>query len=489
MKSSRFAGEALAFSDIFFKPVHDSKVLPSQVDLSTQITRNIRASIPFITAAMDTVTESEMAIAIAREGGVGTIHKNLSIEAQAEEVRIVKRSQSGMISNPITVTPETTLDEVEILSRRYRHSGFPVVIDENILVGLVTNRDIRLQTGAKLVSEVMRPIEQLQTRPAGTSLEEALEFFRTTKLEKLPLVKTKGISEKELVGLYTWKDVEHRTLYPSACLDSVGRLVVAAAIGTDSANFLPRAEALVEAEVDILVIDTKNGHYQFALEALSILRKKFPNVEIIPANIVVEDGIEELADRGASAIKIGMGVGTICSSSDVTGVGSPQAEAIMVCAEKAHKVGLPLIADGGFTNSADVTKALVLGANAIMSGFLFAGTNETPTEPLAEDPTLAPYRGMGSRAAMAARFGGSRYVQNRVPEGIEGAVPRKGFVASVVADLITGVRTGFSELNLPSIEKAWEAALPYYKYTGAGQRESHPHDVIPVEEVRRRRPL
>lgn len=480
MSDQRFAGQALAFADIFFKPTTGSTALPEQVDLSTQITRKIRANIPLLSAAMDTVTESDMAISLARQGGVGVIHRNLTIEEQADEVRVVKRSQSGMISRPVTVTPDMQVQQVEELSRRYRHSGFPVIANGK-LVGLVTNRDTRLQPSETLVSAVMTSVDKLQTAPAGTTLDEALEFFRSTKWEKLPLVEDGVLS-----GFYTWKDVEKRERYPKACLDRHGRLVVAAAIGTKDDDFLPRAEALVDAEVDIVVIDTKNGHYQFALDALERLRERFPDLEIISANVVSAEAVEAVAERGASAVKLGIGVGSICTSTDVTGVGSPQLEAVLSSTETATRLGLPVIADGGFTVSSDIFKALALGVTGIMGGRLFAGTEETPTTPLTEDPSLVPYRGMGSRAAMAKRLG-SRYVQDRVPEGVEGAVPRRGPVAEVVTDLLTGVRTAMSEVGAVSIDALHEARLPFYQYTGAGLAEAHAHDIILVEEARRRR--
>lgn len=477
----RFAGEALAFADVLFKPVTGSKVLPAGVDLSVQLTPGIRLNAPLLSAAMDTVTESDMAIALARQGGIGVVHRNLTIADQAAEVEMVKRSQSGMISRPITVSPDMTLAQVEELNVRYRSAGFPVVDKKGRLVGLIANRDKRRKHPETKVRDAMKPVRKLRTMPPGTTIEEAMEFFGTPPYyEKLPLVD----NNRCLVGFYTWKDVEKREKYPSACLDRQNRLVVAAAIGTAGDDFLPRAEALVAAEVDLIVIDTKNGHYQFSLDALTTLRERFPDLGIIPANVVTAEGVREVAKRGASAAKLGLGVGSICTSTDVTGVGSPQAEAVIACAEAARECSLPLIVDGGLTSSADVLKALALGGTAVMSGRLFAGTDETPTEPLAEDQTLVPYRGMGSRGAMSRRLG-SRYVQERVAEGVEGAVPRLGPVAEVIKDLLTGVRTGMSELGAARIEDLW--ALSYYQYTGAGAREAHPHDIILVEETRRRR--
>lgn len=474
----RYKGPSLSFNDVFLPPVTGSNVFPDDVDLSARLTKNITAKLPFWTAAMDTITTSTMAIAIARLGGVGVIHRNLSITEQAEEVALVKRSQSGLIVNPVTVNEETTLAEVEELTSHYKNSGFPVINPKTEkLVGLITNRDTRLHSPKTLVKEVMTPRPKLLVGNPKTTSEDALRFFTVNKLEKLPLVD----KSDKVVGFYTWKDVAKRQQYPNASLDKLDRLLVAAAIGVFSEDLLPRAEALVRAGVDILVMDAKNGHHQSSLKALEILRNKFPKIEIVPPNVVTAKGALAQIRRGASAIKIGIGVGSICTSTDITGVGMPQFSAVL---ETAGKVmgKLPVIADGGFRSSADITKALVAGASSIMSGRLFAGTDETPNEPLAEDPNLKLYRGMGSAGAQSGRYS-NRYLQNRVPEGVESAVPLKGPVEKVVNTIIVGMKTSMSELAATTINDLWKRE--FRQYTPSGISESHPHDVILLEELRR----
>lgn len=478
--NKRYKGPTLSFSDVFLPPVTGSSVLPTDVDLSTRLTLKTKVNLPIWTAAMDTVTTSKMAIAIARLGGIGVIHRNLSIEEQAEEVSLVKRSQSGMIEKPVTVSPEMTLEEVEALSNRYQNSGFPVVDEKGKLIGLITNRDTRLKSPKLMVREVMIPREKVKTRNARTSSEEALDFFISQKLEKLPLVS----KEDKVVGFYTWKDVAKRQQYPEASLDKTERLLAAAAVGVFGDDLLPRAKALLDAGVDILVMDAKNGHHQSSLKGLEQLRKKFPKVEIVPPNVVTAKGALVQIKMGASAVKIGIGVGSICTSTDVTGVGMPQFTAILETAEEVNKLRnpVPVIADGGFRSSSDIAKALVAGASSIMSGRLFAGTDETPNDPLSEDPSLKVYRGMGSRAAQASRYS-TRYLQNRVAEGVEAAVPLRGGVEKVVLSLMTGVRTAMSELAAKNIKDLWK--IDFREYSSSGQAESHPHDIIPLDEVRR----
>ncbi len=477
--SKRYKGPSLSFNDVFLPPVTGSTVFPDNVDLSTRLTKNIKTKLPFWTAAMDTVTTANMAIAIARLGGVGVIHRNFSIEQQAEEIAAVKRSQSGMISDPITVTPEMTLTEVEQLSIRYRNSGFPVVDKETRkLIGLVTNRDVRLRSPKTLVREVMTSRTKLLVAGPKTTSEDALKFFTEHKLEKLPLVDKNDL----VVGFFTWKDVAKRQQYPQASLDKLERLLVAAAVGVFGDDLLTRAEAAVAAGADILVMDAKNGHHAAALKGLETLRRRFPKIEIVPPNVVTAKGALAQINRGASAIKVGIGVGSICTSTDLTGVGMPQFSAVLETAEATHKNNIPLIADGGFRSSADIVKALVAGASSVMSGRLVAGTDETPNDPLAEDPNLKLYRGMGSAGAQASRYS-SRYLQNRIPEGVEAAVPLRGPVEKVMAILTTGVKTAMSELAAQTVKDLWKR--DFRQYTASGMSEAHPHDIVLLEELRR----
>jgi IMP dehydrogenase len=428
---------------------------------------------------MDTVTTSTMAIAIARLGGVGVIHRNLSIEEQAEEVAKVKRSQSGMIVDPVTVNPEMNLQEVEELANHFGSSSFPVVEKATgKLLGLITNRDIRLQSPKKQVKDVMTVRSEVLVGSPKTTSEEALSFFLKNKKEKLPLVD----KNDKIVGFYTWKDVARKQEYPLANVDKLERLLVGGAIGVFGDDLLPRADALLNAGVDILVMDAKNGHHLTALKALETLRNKFPKAEIIPPNIVTPAGVLAQIKCGASAVKVGIGIGSICTSTDITGVGMPQFSAVLECAEVANKNNIPLIADGGFRSSADIVKALAAGASSVMSGRLIAGTDETPGETLADDPNLKLYRGMGSSGAQTTRYS-TRYLQNRIPEGVEAAVPLRGPVEKVVSSLMTGVRTAMSELNAKKVSDLWK--VDFREYSSAGIVESKPHDIILLDEVRK----
>ncbi len=479
LSSKRYKGSSLSFNDVFLPPVTGSNVFPDNVDLSTRLTQNIKTKLPFWTAAMDTVTSSTMAIAIARLGGVGVIHRNFSIEDQVEEVIAVKRSQSGMITNPVTVTEATTLAEVEQLSARYKNSGFPVIDSRTKkLLGLITNRDTRLHSPKTLVKEVMTPRPKLLTQQSNTTSEEALKFFIKNKLEKLPLVD----KNDNIVGLYTWKDVAKKQQYPNASLDHQDRLLVGAAIGVFGDDLLPRAQALVDAGVDILVMDAKNGHHQSSLKALEVLKNKFPKIEIVPPNVVTAKGALAQIKRGAAAIKVGIGVGSICTSTDVTGVGMPQFSAVLEVSEAIVKKNIPVIVDGGLRSSADIIKAFVAGSSSIMSGRLFAGTDETPNEPLSEDPNFKLYRGMGSSGAQSGRYS-SRYLQNRVPEGVESAIPLRGPVEKIVATLVVGIKTSMCELASVKVKDLWKRE--FRQYTPSGISESHPHDIILLEEMRR----
>lgn len=479
LNSKRYKGSTLSFNDVFLPPVTGSNVFPQDVDLSTRLTKKIKSNLPIWTAAMDTITTSTMAITIARLGGIGVIHRNLSIEEQSEEVSRVKRSQSGMIVDPVTVTTETTINQIEELVDRYQNSSFPVVeAKSGKLLGLVTNRDTRLQPKNRLVKEIMTPVSKLLVGSLKTNSEEALKFFLSTKKEKLPLVDKNG----KIVGLYTWKDVAKKQQFPLANLDKLERLQVAAAVGVFGDDLIPRAQRLVESGVDVLVIDAKNGHHQTSLLALEILRKKFPKIEIVAPNVVTPKGVLAQIKRGVSAIKVGIGLGSICTSTDITGVGMPQFSAVLECSEVARKYNIPVIADGGFRSSADIIKALVAGASSIMSGRLVAATDETPAKILSEDPNFKLYRGMGSSSAQATRYS-SRYLQNRIPEGVEAAVPIRGSVEKVINSLIIGVKTAMSELAASKIKNLWK--VDFREYSSSGLVESKPHDILLLDEVRK----
>lgn len=444
------------------------------------MTRRIGGGIPIWSSAMDTVTEADMAISMARLGGIGVIHRNLPIGKQAQQVDVAKRAQSGQIVDPVVVFPDMTADEIEDYAHRYRCSGFPVVDPQTrILVGLITNRDIRDRTGNPFVRDLMVPAEKVVTSPPGTTREEAAAFFRQSKLEKLPLVDTSG----RVVGLFTWKDIASATIYPNACRDDRGRLVVAAAVGTFDEDLLPRAEQLVAAGADILVIDVKNGHHQTAIDAFKVLRERFPDLSIVPGNVVTPEGAKLYCELGADAIKVGIGAGSICTSTDVTGVGMPQFTATLECAEAAMEFGVPVITDGGITSSADITKALVAGASSVMGGRIVAGTNETPELAVIDDqPGRRLYRGMGSAAAIAGRAN-PRYLQTKVPEGVEAVVPNRGSLSGVVEGLTMGLRTAMSELNAGQIPDLWK--VPFRQYTAAGINEAHPHDVQIISQSSR----
>ncbi len=479
LSSKRHKGPTLSFNDVLLPPVTGSSVLPSDVDLSTRLTKKTKANLPLWTAAMDTVTTSSMAISIARLGGVGVIHRNLSIDEQAEEVAKVKRSQSGMIVDPLTVTPEMTLQEVEELTNRFGSSSFPVIEESTgKLVGLITNRDMRLQSPKKLVKEIMTTRMEVLVGSPKTTSEEALNFFIKNKKEKLPLVD----KNDKIVGFYTWKDVARKQQYPLANLDKLERLMVAGAIGVFGDDLLPRATELLSAGADVLVMDVKNGHHQTALKALETIRNKFPNAEIIPPNVVTPAGVSAQLKRGASAIKVGIGIGSICTSTDITGVGMPQFSAVLECADVANKQNTPLIADGGFRSSADIVKALAAGASSVMSGRLVAGTDEAPGDTLTDDPNFKIYRGMGSPGAQTTRYS-TRYLQNRIPEGVEAAVPLRGPVEKVINSLTTGVKTAMSELNARKVQDLWK--IDFREYSPSGLAESKPHDIILLDEVRR----
>jgi len=472
---SKIVAEGLTFDDVLLLPAY-SEVLPRETDTRTKLTRKIRLNIPIVSAAMDTVTEAKMAIAMAREGGIGVIHKNLSIEEQAEMVRRVKRSEAGMVTDPITLPPNARLEDAERLFAEYKIGGLPVVDFHGRLLGLVTNRDLRFETDlSRPVSEVMTPRERLVTAPPGTSLEEAERILKEHKIEKLPLVD----EEDRLRGLITLKDITKRRKYPNAAKDAEGRLLVAAAVSPGE-ELIPRAEALVAAGVDVLVVDSAHGHSKGVLDAVRTLKERF-DVEVIGGNVATAEGARALAEAGADAVKVGVGPGSICTTRVVTGVGVPQITAVMEAARALEGTDVPVIADGGIKYSGDVAKAIAAGAHSVM---LVQKSGEGE-EVIKDGRRYKVYRGMGSLGAMK-RGSASRYFQEEakklVPEGIEGMVPYKGPVADVLFQIVGGLRSAMGYTGSPDIESLRKNAR-FVRITMAGLIESHPHDVAITKEA------
>jgi IMP dehydrogenase len=471
--------EALSFDDVLLKPAR-SDVLPRDVDLSTRLTRNVLLNIPLISAGMDTVTEARMAIAIAREGGIGVVHKNLPVHEQAEEVDKVKRSQSGIITHPFTLTPDRSLQDAEELMARYHVSGVPITDSGGRLVGILTNRDMRFQEDLTVRIETVMTKEKLVTVAPGTTLEEAKQLLHEHRIEKLPVV----TDDHVLVGLITIKDISKARDYPHSCVDEHDRLRVAGAVGVGEYE---RAAALVEAQVDVLVLDSAHGHNHMVLDTLRQLKKAFPDIDIVAGNVVSAQGARDLIEAGADAVKVGVGPGSICTTRVVTGAGMPQLSAIIEVAAEAAKHGVPTIADGGIKYSGDITKALAGGADSVMIGGLFAGTAESPGEQvLYEGRTYKVYRGMGSVKAMQ-RGSKTRYMQfdsqpaKLVPEGVEGRVPYRGPLSDYVHQLLGGLRAGMGYCGCRSIREL-QTEREFVRVTSAGLRESHPHDVTITEE-------
>ncbi len=473
---------ALTFDDIVLAPGL-SETHPNDVDLKTRLCRGISLNMPLIAAAMDTVTESSLAIALAQEGGIGVIHKNMSIEKQAVEVDKVKRSEAGMIVDPITMRPEQKISEALELMAGYKISGVPVTDSAGHLVGILTNRDLRFETRLdKRIDELMTR-ENLVTVPVGTTLEEAKAELHRHRIEKLLVVDDDG----NLQGLITVKDIQKMMQYPGACKDSLGRLRVAAAIGA-SGDFVERAQALIEESVDALFLDSSHAHSRGVLDAVDALRKALPEVPLIVGNVATAAGAEALLDLSVDAIKVGIGPGSICTTRVVTGAGVPQVHAIRECVDAAAKHGIPVIADGGIRFSGDVTKALAVGADSVMIGSLFAGTEESPGETiLYQGRTYKAYRGMGSLSAMASGSA-DRYFQDSgaltkmVPEGIEGMVPYKGSVHQMVEQISGGVRAGFGLAGAGTVEELRDKAQ-LLRVTSSGQKEGHAHDVLITKEA------
>lgn len=479
MWDEKFVGEGLTFDDVLLIPAK-SEVLPREVDTSTRLTERIRLNIPLMSAGMDTVTESRLAIAIAREGGIGVIHKNMSIEQQALEVDRVKRSEHGVITDPIYLTPDHTIADAEEIMSRYRISGVPITVNGK-LVGIITNRDLRFETDySRKIAEVMTK-DNLITAPVGTTLEEAKEILRRHKIEKLPIVD----ENFNLKGLITIKDIEKARQYPNAAKDEKGRLVVGAAVGVGK-DMMERVEALVAAQVDVIVIDTAHGHSKGVIEAVKKIKAAFPDVDLIAGNVATAEATRELFEAGADAVKVGIGPGSICTTRVVAGIGVPQITAIYDCARAAAEYGKPIIADGGIKYSGDITKAIAAGADVVMIGSLFAGTEESPGEiEIYQGRSFKVYRGMGSLGAMKC---GSkdRYFQEEeqklVPEGVEGRVPYKGPLSETIFQLVGGLRAGMGYCGCRTIEEL-KTKTRFIRITSAGLRESHPHDVIITKEA------
>ncbi|SHI60875.1 IMP dehydrogenase [Desulfofundulus thermosubterraneus DSM 16057] len=475
----KFAKFGLTFDDVLLIPAK-SEVLPGDVDTTTYLTRDIKLNIPLMSAAMDTVTESRMAIAIAREGGIGVIHKNMSIERQALEVDRVKRSEHGVISDPIFLSPESPISEALLLMERYRISGVPITVNGK-LVGILTNRDLRFERDfSKPVGEVMTK-DNLVTAPVGTTLEQAKEILRRHKVEKLPIVD----EDFNLRGLITIKDIEKARQYPLSAKDKKGRLLVAAAVGV-SADTEERADALVRAGVDAIVVDTAHGHSKGVLETVARIKRKYPEVAVIAGNVATAEGTRDLIRAGADAVKVGIGPGSICTTRVVAGAGVPQITAIYECAQEAMAHNTPIIADGGIKYSGDITKAIAAGADVVMIGSLFAGTEESPGEiEIYQGRSYKVYRGMGSLGAM--KEGSSdRYFQEHqlklVPEGVEGRVPYRGPLSETVFQLIGGLRAGMGYCGCRNIHEL-KTKTRFMRITPAGLRESHPHDVVITKEA------
>ncbi len=476
--SQKIALTGLTYDDVLLLPAY-SEVTPDLVSTKTRLTRNINLNIPLVSSPMDTVTETGMAIAMARAGGIGVLHKNMGLETQAEMVRKVKRSESGMIVDPITLPPTATLQDADALMGEYRISGVPIVNAEGKLLGIITNRDLRFEDDySKLIDEVMTK-ENLVTVPQGTTLEQAREVFKTNKIEKLLVVDSSGA----LTGLITIKDLQKRVQFPNAAKDKLGRLLVAAAIGV-SQDFEDRARALAESGVDVFVLDSAHGHSKNIFNGVQRLKNLFPEIDVIAGNVATAKGAQFLIEAGVDAVKLGIGPGSICTTRVVTGVGVPQITAILECASVAGDI--PLIADGGIKQTGDLPKAIAAGASSVMIGGLFAGTDEAPGETiLREGRKYKTYRGMGSAGAMSAGSS-DRYFQSGskkfVPEGIEGIVPYKGAVSDVLYQMIGGLRAGMGYTGSQTLEDL-RLQAQFTRITMAGLIESHPHDVTITQEA------
>ena len=475
-----FVGEGLTFDDVLLVP-GKSEVLPRETKLNTFLTKNIKLNIPIMSAGMDTVTESKLAISMAREGGIGIIHKNMTIEQQALEVDRVKRSEHGIITDPFHLSRHHAVSDALELMERYHISGVPIIEEDNTLVGIITNRDIRFETDtSQLIDNVMTK-ENLVTGTRETTMDEALEIMKKHKIEKLPLVD----EDYKLAGLITIKDIEKSIEYPNSARDSSGRLLAGAAVGVTN-DMMDRITALVNSKVDVIVVDTAHGHSKGVLDAVKRIKIEYPNLQVIAGNVATAEATVDLIEAGADAIKVGIGPGSICTTRVVTGIGVPQITAVMNCAKAAKEYGIPVIADGGIKYSGDITKAIAAGANMIMIGSLFAGTNESPgEEELYEGRRFKVYRGMGSIAAMQ-QGSRDRYFQENtkklVPEGVEGRVPYRGPLGDVVYQLMGGLRSGMGYVGAKDIKELQEKSR-FIKITNASLIENHPHDINITKEA------
>ncbi len=475
--------DAYTFDDLLLVPQY-SEVLPHEVDVSTWLTKKIRLNIPIVSAAMDTVTESRLAIALAREGGIGIIHRNLSIEEQAQEVEKVKKSESGMILQPVTVKPDTTVKQALEIMERYRISGVPVVSDGDKLVGILTNRDLRFikPTDYDKPVSLFMTSENLVVAQERVTLEEATEILQRHKVEKLPIVDKEG----RLVGLITIKDITKRRKYPNACKDELGRLRVGAAVGTGP-DTMERVSSLVSAGVDVVAVDTAHGYSKRVIETVETIKSHHPDLQVIAGNVATREATLDLIKAGADAVKVGVGPGSICTTRIVAGVGVPQLTAVRWAYEAAKDYGVPIIADGGIKYSGDIVKALAMGASSVMLGNLLAGTEESPGETVYyQGRAYKVYRGMGSLGAMMSRRSADRYGQEKlekfVPEGIEGRVPYRGRLSDVIYQLVGGLRSGMGYVGARDLEELRQKAK-FVRITWAGYRESHVHDVQITKEA------
>ncbi|HEY8397428.1 MAG TPA: IMP dehydrogenase [Flavihumibacter sp.] len=481
--SLKFFGEGLTFDDVLLVPAY-SEVLPREVNIRTRLTKTISLNIPMLSAAMDTVTEAQLAIALAREGGIGILHKNMSIEKQADQVRKVKRSESGMILDPVTLTAESTIADALRIMKENKIGGIPIVDNKNKLVGILTNRDLRFETAkSKRVSDVMTK-ENLVTAPEGTDMKKAEKILQQHKIEKLPVVKKDGT----LVGLITYRDILQLHSYPNANKDAYGRLLVGAAVGI-TRDMLDRVSALQQVGVDVITLDSAHGHTKGVMDSVKLIKKNFKKLQVIAGNVGTADGAKALAEAGADCVKVGIGPGSICTTRIVAGAGVPQLTAIMEAYGALKPMGIPLIADGGIRYTGDMVKALAAGANCVMMGSVFAGVDESPGETIIyEGRKFKEYRGMGSIGAMA-QGSSDRYFQDveddikkLVPEGIEGRVAYKGFLREVVAQFVGGLRAGMGYCGAKDLETL-QATARFTKITNAGMKESHAHDVDITKEA------
>ena len=478
--SSRFIGEGLTFDDVLLVPA-ESDVLPADVDLSTNLTRKIKLNVPVMSAAMDTVTEYRMAIAIAREGGIGVIHKNMSIDTQAEQVDMVKRSENGVITNPFSLSAGHTLGDADALMGKFRISGVPIVDENGRLIGIITNRDMKFETDMNRRIEEVMTRDNLITGLEGTTLDEAKAILQKNRIEKLPIVD----KDYKLKGLITIKDIEKVLKYPNSAKDDVGRLLCAAAIGV-TGDVLDRAGALIDAGVDVLVLDSAHGHSANIMRCVGLVKEKFPDVQLIAGNVATAEATEALIKAGADCVKVGIGPGSICTTRVVAGIGVPQISAVLQCAEMGDKYGIPVIADGGIKYSGDIVKAIAAGGRVVMLGSMLAGCEEAPGEmEVYQGRQFKVYRGMGSLGAMQ-KGSKDRYFQSNnkklVPEGVEGRVPFRGAVSETIYQMMGGLRSGMGYCGAHNIEEL-RTNSKFVRITSAGLKESHPHDIYITKEA------